>query len=63
MDEFKKINADIEAEKEKTQLKKEQIIKQIKNGLGDYIKVNGGKINKIKKSKLRKFWERLMDVF
>jgi RNase P/RNase MRP subunit p29 len=63
MDEFKKINADIEAEKEKTQLKKEQFIKQIKNGLGDYIKVNGGKINKIKKSKLRKFWERLMDVF
>ena len=55
--------ADIEAEKEKTQLKKEQFIKQIKNGLGDYIKVNGGKINKIKKSKLRKFWERLMDVF
>jgi hypothetical protein len=63
MDEFKKINADIEAEKEKTQLKKEQFIKQIKNGLGDNIKVNGGKINKIKKSKLRKFWERLMDVF
>ena len=63
MDEFKKINADIEAEKEKTQLKKEQFIKQIKNGLGDYIKVTGGKINKIKKSKLRKFWERLMDVF
>ena len=40
MDEFKKINADIEAEKEKTQLKKEQFIKQIKNGLGDHIKVN-----------------------
>ena len=63
MDEFDKINADIEAEREKTQLKKEQFIKQIKNGLGDHIKVNGGKINKIKKSKLRKFWERLMDVF
>ena len=63
MDEFDKINADIEAEREKTQLKKEQFIKQIKGGLGNHIKYNGGKINKIKKSKLRKFWERLMDVF
>ena len=35
MDEFDKINADIEAEREKTQLKKEQFIKQIKGGLGN----------------------------
>ena len=63
MDEFRKINASIEAEKEKTELKKEQFIRQIKNGLGDHIKHNGGKVNKIEKSILRKFWERLMKVF
>ena len=63
MDEFRKINASIEAEKEKTELRKEQFIRQIKNGLGDYIKHNGGRYNKIEKSVLRKFWERLMRVF
>ena len=39
MNEFKKISADIESEKIKTQLKKEQFIRQIKSGLGDHIKV------------------------
>ena len=39
MDEFKKITADIESEKIKTQLKKEQFIKQIKSGLGEHIKL------------------------
>ena len=63
MDEFRKINADMEAEKEKTQLKKEQFIRKIKGGLGEHIKSNGGKVTKIKKSKWKKFWEKLMKVF
>ena len=55
MNEFEKTNGDIEAEKIRTQLKKEQFIKQIKN--------NGGKIKKIEKSFLRRFWDRLINVF
>ena len=63
MDEFIKTNGDIEAEKIRTQLKKEQFIKQIKSGLGDHININGGKIKKIEKSFLRRFWDRLINVF
>ena len=63
MDEFKKISADIEAERIRTELKKEQFIKQIKSGLGDHIKITGGKVKKIEKSRLRKFWEKLIKVF
>jgi hypothetical protein len=63
MNEFRKINADMEAEKEKTQLKKEQFIRKIKGGLGEHIRNNGGKVTKIKKSKWKKFWEKLMKVF
>jgi hypothetical protein len=63
MNEFEKVNGDIEAERIRTQLKKEQFIKQIKSGLGDYIKTNGSKVKKIKKSFLRRFWERLINVF
>jgi len=63
MDEFRKINADMEAEKEKTQLKKEQFIRKIKGGLGEHIRNNGGKVTKVKKSKWKKFWEKLMKVF
>jgi hypothetical protein len=63
MDEFRKINADMEAEKEKTQLKKEQFIRKIKGGLGEHIRSNGGKVTKVKKSKWKKFWEKLMKVF
>jgi hypothetical protein len=63
MNEFEKTNGDIEAEKIRTQLKKEQFIKQIKSGLGEHIKHNGGKVKKVKKSFLRRFWERLINVF
>jgi hypothetical protein len=63
MDEFEKIDRDINAEKEKTQLKKEKFIKDIKNGLGEQIKFNGNKVRVIKKSKFRRFLERLMDIF
>ena len=63
MDEFEKINRDLDSEKQKTQLKKEKFIKDIKSGLGTHIKYNGGKVNKVKKSKFNRFWERLMNMF
>lgn len=63
MDEVTKVSADIEAQKEKTELKKEQFIREIKSGLGDHIKHNGGRYKKIEKSMLRKFWEKLMRAF
>lgn len=63
MDDFKRVVADIEAEKDKTQLKKEMFIKQIKSGLGDHIKYNGNKYNVIKKSFLRRVWEKIINVF
>ena len=63
MDEFEKINRDLDSEKQKTQLKKEKFIKDIKSGLGNHIKYNGGKVNKVKKSKFNRFWERLMNMF
>jgi hypothetical protein len=63
MDELKKIQSDLELENLKTQLKKEQFIKQMKSGLGEHIKNNGGKVNVIKKSKLKKFWEKILKIF
>ena len=63
MDEFQKVDRDIDSEKQKTQLKKEKFIKDIKSGLGNHIKYNGGKVNKVKKSKCNRFWERLMNMF
>ena len=52
MEEREKIQQQIFFEKEKTQFKKEQFIKEIRSGLGDHIKDNGNKVKKIKKS----FW-------
>lgn len=63
MDKLRKLQSDMESEKIKTELKKEQFIRKIKSGLGEHIKKNGGKVNKVKKSKVRKFWERFMDIF
>jgi hypothetical protein len=63
MDEFKKINASIEVDREKTQLKKEQFIKQIKSGLGDHIKQNGSKVKILKKPFLTRIWETLIKIF
>jgi flagellar basal body-associated protein FliL len=63
MDEIKKIQSDLELEKLKTQLKKEQFVKQIKSGLGEHIKNNGGKVNVIKKSRFKKFWEKVLRIF
>ena len=63
MEEVKKIESDIQLEKLKTELKKEKFIKDIKGGLGEHIKINGGDIKKIKKSVLKRFWEKLLKVF
>jgi hypothetical protein len=63
MDEFKKIESEVELEKLKTQLRKEKFIKDIKGGLGNHIKNNGGNIIKIKKPLLSRIWEKLLKVF
>lgn len=63
MNEIKKIESDIELEKLKTKLKKEKFIKDVKNGLGKHIKINGGNIKKIKKSFIRRIWEKFLKVF
>lgn len=63
MNELKKIESDIQLEKLKTELKKEKFIKDIKNGLGDHIKVNGGSVKKIKKSFIRRIWEKVLKIF
>tara|TARA_R100000084_G_C4534980_1_gene92942 strand:- start:227 stop:418 length:192 start_codon:yes stop_codon:yes gene_type:complete len=55
MDEIKREENLIALDKEKTQLKKEQFINEIRNGLGDHIKKNGNKVTKIKVS----WWVRL----
>jgi hypothetical protein len=63
MNELKKIESDIQLEKLKTELKKEKFIKDIKNGLGDHIKVNGGSVKKIKKSFIKRIWEKVLKIF
>ena len=63
MDKVRKITSDMEADRLKTELKKEQFIRQIKSGLGEHIKHNGGKVKKVEKSRFRKFWEKLLDIF
>jgi len=50
-------------DKEKTQLKKEQFIKEIRSGLGEHIKKSGNKIKKIKKSWWRGFIDKLIKMF
>ena len=63
MDEIEKEIRLMDLEREKTELKKEQFIKQIKSGLGDHIKKTGGKVKKIKKSSFKRFLIRLMEIF
>ena len=43
--------------------KKEKFIKDIKSGLGNHIKYNGGRVHKIKKSRVKRFWDKLMKIF
>lgn len=63
MNELRKIESDIELEKLKTQLKKENFIKEIKSGLGERIKNNGGTIKKIKKSFIKRIWDKVLKIF
>jgi hypothetical protein len=63
MDEFKKLERDIISDKEKTKLKKEKFIKDIKSGLGEMIINNGNKVTKIKKSFIKRFFEKLSKMF
>jgi len=63
MDEFERELRMMDLEREKTELKKEQFIKQIRSGLGDHIKKTGGKVKKVKKSAFRRFLIRLMEIF
>ena len=63
MDEIEKERFKIEFDKEKTQLKKEQFIKQIRSGLGEHIKKNGNTIKKIEKTKWEKFWLKVRKIF
>lgn len=63
MDEFKKIERDIISDKERTKLKKEKFIKEIKSGLGEMIINNGNKVKKIKKSFFRRFFEKIIKLF
>lgn len=63
MDEIKKEQNLIALDKEKTQLKKEQFIREIRNGLGEHIKQNGNKVTKIKVSWWNRTLNRLSKLF
>ena len=63
MDEFEREGRMMDLEREKTELKKVQFIKQIKSGLGEHIKKTGGKIKKVKKSSFRRFLIKLGQIF
>ena len=63
MDEIKKEQNLIALDKEKTQLKKEQFIREIRNGLGEQIKQNGNKVTKIKVSWWKRTLNRLSKLF
>ena len=63
MDPFKKEKQLIKFDEEKTELKKEQFIKKIKEGLGEHIKNHGNKINNIHKSPWKRFMDKLMEIF
>jgi hypothetical protein len=62
MDEIEREQFGIEMDREKTQLKKEQFIKDIKNGLGNHIKNNGNKVKKIKRSRWTTFWLKVKNI-
>ena len=63
MDPFKKEKQLMKFDEEKTELKKEQYIKKIKEGLGEHIKNHGNKINNIRKSPWKRFMDKLMEIF
>ena len=63
MDEIKREENLMAFDREKTELKKEQFIKQIRNGLGDHIKKNGNKVTRIKRSRWERFWMKIKQMF
>ena len=63
MDKIKREENLMSLEREKTHLKKEQFINEIRNGLGEHIKKNGNKITSIKKSRWEKFLSILSKIF
>ena len=63
MDEIEREEKLIQFDREKTELKKEQFIREIRNGLGEHIKKNGNKITKIKRSKWKLFWAKIKQIF
>lgn len=63
MDEIEREEKLIQFDREKTELKKEQFIREIRNGLGDHIKKNGNKVNKIKRSRWERFWNKVKQMF
>ncbi len=63
MDPLKKEEQLMKFDKEKTEFKKEQFIKKIKEGLGEHIKNHGNKIHIIRKSPWRRFMDKLMEIF
>tara|TARA_Y100001937_G_C7021680_1_gene285745 strand:+ start:462 stop:653 length:192 start_codon:yes stop_codon:yes gene_type:complete len=63
MDELKREENLIRFDKEKTELKKEQFINEIRNGLGEHIKKNGNKITKIKRSRWSRFISKIKQMF
>ena len=63
MDEIKREENLMAFDREKTELKKEQFIKQIRNGLGEQIKKNGNKVQRIKRSRWERFWMKIKQMF
>lgn len=59
MDKIKREENLIALEKEKTELKKEQFIREIRNGLGEHIKNNGNKTISMRKS----LGKRILSIF
>tara|TARA_B100001769_G_C22086644_1_gene585813 strand:+ start:918 stop:1109 length:192 start_codon:yes stop_codon:yes gene_type:complete len=63
MDEIKREENLMRADIEKTILKKEQFIREIRGGLGERIKENGNKIKKINQSPLKRLWGFIKKIF
>ena len=63
MDEIKREENLMAFDREKTELKKEQFIKQIRNGLGDHIKKNGNKVTRIKRSRWERIWMKIKQMY
>jgi len=61
--EIESIEKKILADKYITAMKKVRFIDEIKNGLGDEIKVNGGSVKIIKKTKYERFIIWLKKIF